>query len=184
MWLDVNEAAALVGKSLSTIRRLIPEIEDLAPDAIRREPIEGKGGEKVLLSRAYLVERFKISPDGEGKGAGTTPPVGREEEGLNVSGLVEILERQLEAKDRQISALQREAEAKSRQLEQEQQNAAEFAEKLGQFAALNTSLQNKLLSLTERAGDGPEGAGSAGMQEGKNRGGRQRRGSGMSLVLL
>lgn len=143
VWITVNEAAALVGKSLSTIRRLLPEIEEKAPDAIRREPIEGKGGERVLLSRSYLLERFGVKEP---------EPPGDEEslpEGSAVAGLVEILERQLNAKDRQIENLQRDAEAKTRQIE-------EVTDSLQKFAAINAGLQNKLLALTEKAGEGRE----------------------------
>lgn len=145
-WIGVNEASLLVGKSLSTIRRLLPEIEATAPASIRREPIEGKGGERVLLSRSYLVQRFGVNEP--------EPPADEERlpEGIGPAALVEILERQITAKDRQIESLQRDAEAKSRQIDEAQQNAADLAESLRQFAALNAALQNKLLALTEKAG--------------------------------
>lgn len=145
-WIGVNEASLLVGKSLSTIRRLLPEIEATAPASIRREPIEGKGGERVLLSRSYLVQRFGVNEP--------EPPADEERlpEGIGPAALVEILERQITAKDRQIESLQRDAEAKSRQIDEAQQNAVDLAESLRQFAALNAALQNKLLALTEKAG--------------------------------
>jgi len=143
-WIGVNEAAALVGKSVSTVRRLIPEIEAAAPESIRREPVEGKGGEKVLFSREYLLERFRVSePERPEPGANE-----RREEGKGFPEVVEILERQLVAKDRQIESLQRDAEAKTRQIE-------EVTDSLQKFAAINAGLQNKLLQLTERAGERP-----------------------------
>ena len=145
-WLDVNEAAALAGKSVSTIRRLLPEIEAAAPDSIRREPVEGRGGERVLLSTSYLKERFNISE-----------PEPLEEEGRPDSergaGVVALLERVIVAKDRQIEALQRDGESKSRQLEEAQIQAGELTERLTQFAAINAGLQNKLLAINERAGN-------------------------------
>lgn len=145
-WLDVNEAAALAGKSVSTIRRLLPEIEAAAPDSIRREPVEGRGGERVLLSASYLKERFNISE----------PEPLEEEEGRPDSeggaGVVALLERVIVAKDRQIEALQRDGESKSRQLEEAQIQAGELTERLTQFAAINAGLQNKLLAINERAG--------------------------------
>lgn len=150
-WLTVDNAAALVGKSVSTIRRLLPQVEREEPAAIRREPIEGKGGEKVLLSRSWLLSRFDLKePAGV---AGGQEPQG-------AAAVVEILERQLEAKDKQIAALQREAEAKSRQIEEAQRTAGELVEKLGQFAALTMTLQQRLL-LSEKAGE-PQGAGVPG----------------------
>lgn len=150
LWLDVNEAAALVGKSVSTIRRLLPDIEENQPDAIRREPLEGKGGEKVFLFRAYLLERFGgKEPEGLGRPAQT----GEEPEPGGLAALVEILERQLEAKDRQLAALQRDAENRSRQIDEAQRSASDLAESLRQFAALNAALQNKVMALTERAGE-------------------------------
>ena len=142
-WLTVNDAAALVDRSVSTIRRLLPEVEKEEPDAIKREPIEGKGGEKVLLSRSWLLARFDIEE-----------PAGNQEP-QESPVLLEILERQLEAKDRQINALQREAEAKSRQIEEAQRAAGELVEKLGQFAALNASLQKQMLLLSEKVGEAP-----------------------------
>ncbi len=137
-WLTVTDAAALVGRSLSTIRRLLPEIESNEPAAIMREPVEGKGGEKILLSRAYLVKRFGVKEQAEQESPGAG------------AHIVQILERQLEVKDRQIGAMQREIEAKSRQLEEAQRNAGELSENVRQFGAIIASLQNKLLS--ERAG--------------------------------
>jgi ElaB/YqjD/DUF883 family membrane-anchored ribosome-binding protein len=157
VWIGVNEASLLVGKSLSTIRRLLPEIEESAPESIRREPIEGKGGERVLLSRSYLVQRFGVKEP---------EPPGEEEslpEGVGPAALVEILERQINAKDRQIESLQRDAEAKSRQIDEAQQNAADLAESLRQFAALNAGLQNKLMALTEKVAERPEPAAPAGV---------------------
>jgi len=60
-WFNINEASLFSGKSISTLRRLLPDIEASSPEHIRREPIEGKGGERILLSRAYILERFKVS---------------------------------------------------------------------------------------------------------------------------
>lgn len=149
-WLTVTDAAALVGKSVSTIRRILPQVEREEPAAIRREPIEGKGGERVLLLRSWLLSNFGINePTGAAAGG---PP-----EPQGAAAVVEILERQLDAKDKQIAAMQREAEAKSRQIEDTQRMAGELAEKLGQFAAINATLQQKLLLLSERAGEPPPG---------------------------
>lgn len=152
-WLSVNEAAVFFGKSLSFIRRAIPEIEERAPEQIRREPIPHKGGNKILLNRAYLVQLFGAKePEPEPPGDEEIP----QEPGSAVAGLVEILERQINAKDRQIESLQRDAEAKSRQIDEAQQNAADLAESLRQFAALNAGLQNKLMALTEKVAERPE----------------------------
>lgn len=144
-WIGVNEAAALVGKSVSTVRRLIPELEAAAPESIRREPVEGKGGEKVLFSREYLLERFRVS---EPERPAPEPGAGASESRESFPVVVEMLERQLIAKDRQIESLQRDAEAKTRQIE-------EVTDSLQKFAAINAGLQNKLLQLTERAGERP-----------------------------
>lgn len=158
VWIGVNEASLLVGKSLSTIRRLLPEIEESAPESIRREPIEGKGGERVLLSRSYLVQRFGIKePEPEPPGDEVGALIGEGEstpQGAGVAALVEILERQLTAKDRQIENLQRDAEAKTRQIE-------EVTDSLQKFAAINAGLQNKLLALTEKVAEPAAPAGVA-----------------------
>ena len=153
-WLTVTDAAVVVGKSVSTIRRLLPQIEKEEPEAIRREPIEGKGGERVLLLRSWLLSHFGINEPGA---AGAGDP----QEPQGAAAVVDILERQLDAKDKQIAALQREAEAKSRQIEEAQRTAGELVEKLGQFAALNATLQQKLLLLSERAGEPTGGAAPA-----------------------
>jgi len=152
-WIDVNEAAVFVGKSASTIRRLLPDIEAAAPEHIRREPMEGRGGERVLLRRAYLLERFNIKEPDE------AAPIEEEELRPHRGGaaeVVEILERELAAKNRQIETLQRDGESKNRQLEEAQLQAGELTERLTQFAAINAGLQNKLLALTERAGEGSD----------------------------
>jgi len=152
-WLSVNEAAVYFGKSLSFVRRAIPEIEERAPEQIRREPIPHKGGNKILLNRAYLVQLFGAKePEPEPPGDEVAAPIGEGEsapQGVGVAGLVEIFERQLNAKDRQIESLQRDAEAKTRQIE-------EVTDSLQKFAAINAGLQNKLLALTEKAGERPE----------------------------
>jgi len=146
-WLNISEASLLSGKSISTLRRLLPDIEKSGPEHIRREPLEGKGGERILLSRAYILERFNIrEPE----------PINEEEralEGMGVAQIVETLERELGAKNRQIEALLRDGESKNRQLEEAQLQAGELSERITQFAAINAGLQNKLLSLTERAGE-------------------------------
>jgi len=146
-WLNINEASLLSGKSISTLRRLLPDIEQSGPEHIRREPLEGKGGERILLSRAYILERFNVKEP---------EPVKEEEralEGMGVAQIVETLERELGAKNRQIEALLRDGESKNRQLEEAQLQAGELSERLTQFAAINAGLQNKLLALTERAGE-------------------------------
>lgn len=155
-WLSVNEAAVYFGKSLSFIRRAIPELEERAPEQIRREPIPHKGGNKILLNRAYLVQLFgakepEPEPPGDEERAGANLPAG-----VDFPSLVGILERQINAKDRQIENLQRDAESKSRQIEQEQQTVAELSERLRDTALLNAGLQNKLLALTEKVAERPE----------------------------
>lgn len=154
-WIDVNEAAALVSKSASTIRRLLPDIEAAAPEHIRREPMEGRGGERVLLRRAYLLERFNIKEPEPGREEDVSEIL---EEPGGVAGVVAILERELAARNRQIETLQRDGESKNRQLEEAQIQAGELTGRLTQFAAINAGLQNKLLALTERAGEGSEPA--------------------------
>lgn len=156
-WIDVNEAAVFVGKSASTIRRLLPDIEAAAPEHIRREPMEGRGGERVLLRRAYLLERFNVKEPDE------AAPIDEEDSELGgVAGVVALLERELAAKNRQIETMQRDGESKNRQLEEAQIQAGELTERLTQFAAINAGLQNKLLALTERAGESSEPAGRPG----------------------
>ena len=151
-WLDIHEAAALVGKSVSTIRRLVSSMpEEEAAEHICREPLKDKGGDKILISRAYLVERYEVQESAHGAGtdaAGAEPPGGE-----NRASMVHMLERQLEAKDRQIDSI-------SRQLEQEQQTLGDIAESLRQAVAVNTALNNKLLLLTEKAGEYTAGPGA------------------------
>lgn len=130
-WIDVDEAAQLSGKSLSTIRRLIPEMEQNGH--LRREPGTGK----VYISRSHLVTRFRIRNDAK---IGT-------QEGGTVAGIVDILQRQLDAQNAQILALQRDGEAKSRQLEEAQQHAAQLLENLRQATTLNAALQTKILTI-------------------------------------
>lgn len=146
-WLDVTAAAEFIGKSVSTLRRWLRDTEgkEYAAGNIRREPFKDKGGEKILISRAFLVEQF--AP----QGSGHEPPAGGEQS----APLVEILERQLNAKDNQINALQRDGENKSRQIEQAQQQAAELSERVREMAALNAALQTKILMIAERAGETP-----------------------------
>lgn len=133
-WVGVNEAANLVAKSLSTIRRLIPEMEKSG--YVRRET------GKVLIDRGHLVERFGVT-EGESEQA----------ERGDFAGIIEMLERQIVAKDRQIENLQRDGESKSRQMEEAQLQAAQLAESLKQFAALNAALQSKILGISSKSAE-------------------------------
>lgn len=143
-WVDISEAALLTGKSDSTLRRSIPQLE--REGYAKRVPIGTKGGAKVLFSRAYLFKRF-----GSKEGQAAEQAQG----GASVADMVNILEKQLEAKDRQILALQRDGEAKSRQIEEAQAQAAQIVENLRQAQALNAALQTKILSIGERSEASP-----------------------------
>ena len=147
-WVDIAEAALLTGKSDSTLRRAIPELE--REGYAKRVPIGSKGGAKVLFSRAYLLRRY-----GSKEPERLREAQNKAQDGTTVAGMVEILEKQLEAKDRQITALQRDGEAKSRQLEEAQRQAVEIIENLRQAQALNAALQTKILSIGERSEASP-----------------------------
>ena len=112
-----------------------------------------------VLIRAYILERFNV----------TEPePIKEEEralEGMGAGQFIELLERDLNAKNRQIEALLRDGESKNRQLEEAQLQAGELSERLTQFAAINAGLQNKLLALTERAGESAPHPGAPPIQE-------------------
>lgn len=133
-WVGVEEAAALTGKSISTIRRLIPEAE--AGGQLHRESKSGK----VLFLKSYILKRYG------GPGQPEAEAVG--------GGVIAMLEMQLEAQNRQIAALLREGEIKSRQIEEAQAQAAVMLENLRQAQALNAALQTKILTI----GEGREGA--------------------------
>lgn len=147
-WVDIAEAALLTGKSDSTLRRAIPELE--REGYAKRVPIGSKGGAKVLFSRAYLVRRY-----GSKEPERLREAQNKVQDGTSVAEMVEILEKQLEAKDRQITALQRDGEAKSRQIEEAQAQAAQIVENLRQAQALNAALQTKILSIGERSEASP-----------------------------
>lgn len=143
-WLDISEAALLTGKSDSTLRRAIPDLE--RNGYVKRVPIGSKGGLKVLFSRAYLLQRF-----GSTEKHSTNKADNQAQGGTSVADMVDMLQKQLEAKDRQITALQRDGEAKSRQLEEAQRQAVEIIENLRQAQALNAALQTKILTIGERS---------------------------------
>lgn len=125
-WLGVSEAAALVGRHDSTIRRMIPKAK---PDEIKRE------NGKVYFRRTYLLKHFRITAQ-----EATTAP----EPAPDAESLVQVLEQQIQVKDGQISALQRDIEAKNRQVEQAQETVRDIAESLKQYAALNMALQKQI----------------------------------------
>lgn len=145
-WLNIADAAAAVGRSVATLRRILPTVP---ADHIKREPIPGKGGERILLRRAYLLERYAphIAP---------TPD--------HAAPDADFFERQLSVKDAQIAHLQRDGENKTRQLETAHQHIAELTSNVQQLAAVNAGLQSKMLQLAERVGeraDRPTTTGSA-----------------------
>lgn len=134
-WLDINAAAALVGRSPSTIRRLLPDIP--APNT-KREPLAGQGGYKVLIARPWLLSNFGLR-ETERTATQEPPP-----------SMVTALERQLEQKDRQINALQM-------QISEAQRQVGELAERLAQVVAVNTALAQKLLPNAPQAEQGKGG---------------------------
>lgn len=137
-WVPLIDAAPLVGRSVSALRRALPT---MPADRVRRVPIPGKGGERILLQRAYLLERY--APH-------IVPPTD------HAAPDVDFFERQLNAKDAQIAHLQRDGENKTRQLETAHQHIADLTSNVQQLAAVNAGLQNKMLQLVERVGERPD----------------------------
>lgn len=136
-WVTILDAAPLVGRSVSSLRRALPT---MPADRIRRVPIPGKGGERILLHRAYLLERY--APH-------IVPPT------ANDAPDVDFWERQLSARDATVAHLQRDGENKTRQLETAYQHIADLTSNVQQLAAVNAGLQNKILQLVERVGERP-----------------------------
>ena len=136
-WIGVSDAASLCGRSVSTMRRLIPELT--GSKHLRRERF--KGGEKVLFSRSHLVERFGVFEHPQSEAQKAT------QDAEGVENVVRILESQIAGMWRQIDGLQRDGETKSRVIEDAQRTILDLTESLKQFASLTAALQGKILEL-------------------------------------
>ncbi len=94
-FIGIEEFAKIVNKSTSTIRRSIKNLSEKDKNRfIRRVPVVGSGGEKILLAKAWIDNFAKHEQPNERL----------ENEELN-ENIVEILSKQITIKDGQISDL-------------------------------------------------------------------------------
>jgi hypothetical protein len=95
-FIDIDEFAKLVNKSTSTIRRNIKNLSEKDKYRfIRRVPVIGSGGEKILLSKSWISNFAKHEQASESL----------ENDQQNNDSIIEILRGQLAIKDTQISSL-------------------------------------------------------------------------------
>lgn len=94
-FIDIDEFAKLVNKSTSTIRRNIKNLSEKDKYRfIRRVPVIGSGGEKILLSKSWIGNFAKHKQASENS----------ENDQKNNDSIIEILREQLAIKDTQISS--------------------------------------------------------------------------------
>jgi len=134
-WVTITEAANISGKSTTTIRRAVASLTKTEKTQyIKRVQIVGAGGEKILISRAFIVSRWTI----------TEPhTLSIEQESTNerkTDQLVLSLEKQ-------VFLLNREIESKTRIIEDYSRLASDLTNNVREQTILNATLQNKILSL-------------------------------------
>ena len=143
-WLSIEQAANLSGKSTTTIRRAVAALSEAeTAQHIKRVQVPGAGGNKILISRELIVERWQITEQYNDTGALPEWPLER---------LVSVLEKQ-------IFSLNRELEAKNRTIDDYSRLAADLTNNVREQTIMNATLQSKILSL----GAGSQGATQGGM---------------------
>jgi hypothetical protein len=125
-YLSIKEAAALTGKSESSIKRFVNQVKTKEPDKYRditRFKFEKlpNGNDKILISETYLIARFtrsknelhdlvNSSKNTENTNGSHSSPIGSKSElhDLVVSSYqktIEILQSELDQKNKQINEL-------------------------------------------------------------------------------
>ena len=95
-WISIKEAIKLTGKSESTFRNLAKELKGSKSNNIKFEKLK-TGHEKILFKLSFLNKQFLIGKTIESKQLNNEDSLFK---------TLEILERQLAAKDEQINNLQ------------------------------------------------------------------------------
>ena len=120
-FLTVKEATDLVGKSESTIKRLLREVvknEDHA-DRTAIQPTAQElnqkrdAGEPYVwkIERQFLLRSFPVDP-----AAKSTRRGGGDSANINSAPIIEVLNHQLQSKDRQIEVLEKQLDRKDEQI--------------------------------------------------------------------
>ncbi|MEZ5942500.1 MAG: hypothetical protein R3C18_13990 [Planctomycetaceae bacterium] len=120
-FLTVKDAAALVGKSESTIKRLIhdvvqteghPDRESIQP-SVNELAAKRAAGELYAwrIEREFLLQRLPKEPEQKPKTRKVDSPIDE----LS-SPLIEVLREQLQSKDRQIETLEKQLDRKDEQI--------------------------------------------------------------------
>ena len=150
-FLTVKEAVKLIGKSESTIKRLLHEIVK-SPDHADRTSIQPsaedlkrkrEAGEPYAwrIERQFLLRRFPIDPDSK-KQPGESPSPNNAS-----SPVIEVLREQLHAKDRQLEVLENQLDRKDEQI-------AQYNERLRESNVLMKDLQQRLAIVAPAATSG------------------------------
>jgi transcriptional antiterminator len=134
-WVTITEAANISGKSTTTIRRAVASLTKTEKTQyIKRVQIVGAGGEKILISRAFIVSRWTI----------TEPhALSIEQESTNERKSDQLVL----SLEKQVFILNREIESKTRIIEDYSRLASDLTNNIREQTILNATLQNKILSL-------------------------------------
>ena len=121
-WLSIEQAANLSGKSTTTIRRAVAALSEAeTAQHIKRVQVPGAGGNKILISRELIVERWQITEQYNDTGALPEWPLER---------LVSVLEKQ-------IFSLNREVDAKNRIIDDYSRLAADLTNNVREQTIIN-----------------------------------------------
>jgi transcriptional antiterminator len=134
-WVTITEAANISGKSTTTIRRAVASLTKTEKTQyIKRVQIVGAGGEKILISRAFIVSRWTI----------TEPhALSIEQESTNERKSDQLVL----SLEKQVFILNREIESKTLIIEDYSRLASDLTNNIREQTILNATLQNKILSL-------------------------------------
>jgi hypothetical protein len=147
IWLSIEQAANLSGKSTTTIRRAVASLTEAEKaQHIKRVQVRGAGGEKILIDRELITSRWQIHKQ-------DAPSIEQD----NDTGVLPEwpLERLVSSLEKQVFSLNREVETKNRINEDYSRLASDLTNNVREQTIMNATLQSKILSL---------GAGSAGGQ--------------------
>lgn len=135
-WITIEEAAKLTGKSTSTIRRAITDKK--AVPFVKRVPIDGAGGQKIVINRGYIESRYQVKELPSTENEATSTP-----------GETVQLERLINNLEKQVFSLSREVETKNRIIDDYSRLASDLTNNVREQVVINATLQNKILTLSE-----------------------------------
>ena len=168
-FIEIEQFAKLSGLSVSTIRRKIKSLSESNKNAfIRRVPVVGSGGEKILISKAWLsmMNKHEYATNDDVSKHDDEPLTDKkddiqeqiktpEQSPNDENTIIELLKKQIADKDREIEHRSKENDIKNAQIYNLSEANKELIERLKEVNYTLANAQKQLSAPVEdkRPGD-------------------------------